>query len=253
MKTSIVALSLCFMTSLVHAQVLIDQNFEDESVFDAAIEAPVGAGVGDSTTTAGFWKNFVDPSKPTPKAYPGNSSFTAGDQRLALTRGSWGDGYLKGYRTDASASDVFSCEFSIMNNTDYNGAELGLINAAQEGRSQVAVILVTGTATNGILKARDDDGGGTWKTISSAVPTTNTWIGIKMAGSVTNGTYQVSVDWNDGGGWRLVSTVYDFDNTVLDSVAGFYSNSSWTDGDSYFLDDIKLEAISPKGTVIVVQ
>lgn len=90
------------------ATVLIDQNFDDTSMFPLNSTISQG-GVGDAGTSAGLWTASADDYQPQIVADPANAS----NHVVAVKRHAYGLTSLFGHSDDAITSGVFSYQYSI--------------------------------------------------------------------------------------------------------------------------------------------
>jgi hypothetical protein len=243
MRVLTVLLISCNLMVAVNASVILQQDFEDTSVFVVG-DAFERVGVGDGSTSVGLWRNPTTDGDWTPMAASDNSTFSSGSQCVELLRGSdsrYGDGQMHAV-VDNAAADLFVAEFSLKVDDAAAGFTLHLINSDQTGRGPVGI-----RYSGGYLDTVD---GGDFKPKTGGV-TPGEWFRIKFEGSIAQGGYYAYIDWGRGAGYSLLDLDPQvFDNTTLTEVGGFtvYAYNSGqpaATAPEIYVDDAKIAVPEP--------
>lgn len=228
-------------------EVLIGQDFENQAVFPAG--TPIGnAGVGDASTTTGFWKassNYVGQTEPTPMIDPAD----AGNHAVLVTRNGGAQPALVGMTDSAIASGEFAYEFDYY--LDGNSSFLVVINKAGDAAVDLkaaSLFLTTGAP----LKYRS---GASYADSSSASLAASTWYNVRVVGDLGDeatdtGTYSVYL--NDA----AVATDIAFSVTDRNALAGMnrisFIPQAFTGtgaGETFYVDDVLFEAVPEPGSM----
>ena len=208
------------------ARVVLDQNFDDTSVFP-----PDSSGwYGNSSTTAGRWGDFVYPNGP----YVTNSDSYSASQSLEVIRGA---GRPIGYVLDAVDTDVFEVSYAVKPVTN--------------GSSACVIFLSPGSSIDFALALYVRDNGnvqyynGSWTDTGAAVPMEQ-WSTIKQVATVSTNTYDLYVNG---------SFVDTFNNTaypILSGVARIHFYPQGAAGNVTLFDDIQITAVPEPATMALL-
>lgn len=238
---------------MAHAVVLIDQDFDDAGVFVAGSQL-VSPGVGDSSTTAGLWRNGLG----TPGGTVQTSQFYSGSQSISSIRTTFGVGQVLGYvdNSRGATSGVAEASFRFRRGTDGTDNTTG---ASFRLGYHADIAVFDNIEACGVDINKD----GTANVVNDGNPVpilsgidTSSWHAFKLIVDIGAKTYDVfySADGTDAG----FTQVYDgaiIDNNTLFSPGGSLNCMWWGphgNGGTVFYDDAFLSAQIPEPTSAVL-
>jgi hypothetical protein len=227
------------MVGIAHAVVLIDQKFDDTSVF--VNESQLGLpGTGDSSTTAGLWRQGLS----APGGSVANAQSYSGAQSISTVRTTFGKGQVLGFVNDGATSGMVETSFRFRKASDPNSGasfRLGYSN-------DIAVFdnIDLGVEINGDNSVFVVDGGSPVPVIAQvdADPANPTWHAFKLVVDVTAKKYDVyySADATDAN----FAAVYIGATVPTIFSDGGKVNCMWWgpnfDGHTVYIDDAYLTA-----------
>jgi hypothetical protein len=226
---NVVALNLflLLLTASLHSEIVLDQNFEDTSIF--IIGSSFGtSGVGDAASIGGIWKNTTISGNYTPKTASGNSSFSDGAQCVSIYRTStYGSGLTVGLRNDKVPSEEFELTWSMKFSDVDQQFTSYLVDSNGDTNGQVGIAYYSRS-----LQIREN---GAYRSLNTTIPA-ESWFRMSIKGVLSQSYYMVYLD--TGNGFEYIGEAT-FDNSQLTEVAGLYVGP-WTQSQYIYIDDVTL-------------
>jgi hypothetical protein len=207
---------MAVFASAASAVTIIDQNFDDTTVF------PTNTGItvtGDNNSTIGRWaQNDGTPPVPTPLVDPAPSY--VGDQSVQVTRTGGGTTGFLGYRGDGTSINLatdpsFIVQFSVYRDTATSSF---IANANNSGTFQSNVPLAIYVDSAGGINTQFYPDGG-WVTRGDLVIPQATWTQVELAVNTVDHTYDLFATVGAGPTTQLLDN-YGYVSATLGNVNG---------------------------------